>query len=417
MVALDVFASLHLQRMAHVQVAHVNHGLNPEADVWAMHVQKVSARLGLVCHVLRVNVCDLGRGIEDAARKARYQAVETLGRDLAADAIVLAHHANDQAETMLLQLLRGSGVAGLSGMPRWAPNTQPVRWRPLLDLASDLIGQYAREQQLVYVEDPSNDSRKFARNAIRHAVMPQLEAIRTGAVSAICRSMQHLQEVLALESEVARLALPEVLHCGGLKLEFLKTMSQARRNAVVRAWVQLRGVEAPSTTALEELARQMFEAHAQTHPELRHGQHRFVRDSSTLYLVRQKPESPQTDALMWDSHASWRPQGWFGEFHFRRSGHGVPESMLNGMKIEAKSRIGGETLKLAINRPRRTLKQWYQTLGVPLWRRDASPLLWLGGELLFVPYVGMNSTLFRQAEVAEEPADGASFWLIDWQAD
>lgn len=417
MVALDLLAMLHARGQANVEVFHVHHGLSPHALAWADHVQQVASGHGLACHVVHVDVVDAGRGIEDAARVARYGAMDSYCSEHSVDAIVLAHHANDQAETMLLQLLRGAGVSGLSGMPSWAGNTKPARWRPLLHVASKFIGNYVQERSLSFVEDPSNESRKYARNAIRHDVMPQLEAIRPGAVSAITRSMLHLQEALALEREVVRNALPHVMRNGGLDLTVLKAMTGAMRNAVVRAWVQQRGVDAPSTVLLDEVGRQMFEAQAHAHPEIPHGQYRFVRDADTMYLVERRPGQAGCDAVVWDGRMSWRPVGWSGEFRFRTNSAGVSANMLAGATLCARPREGGESLKIASNRPRRSLKQWYQTLGVPQWRRDSAPLLWLEDRLLYVPYVGMNSTLCRPVSAEPGGESDIDHWSVEWHID
>jgi tRNA(Ile)-lysidine synthase len=423
MVLLDLLAAFHSDGWADVQVLHVDHGLQAHASEWAGLVQDVASHYALKSHVFRVAVADEGRGLEEAARKARYQALEAHCLQHGLDALVLAHHANDQAETMLLQLLRGAGVAGLSGMPTWAADARPPRWRPLLEVSALTVRQYASARQLQFVEDPSNASRTFARNAIRLDVMPQLDAIRPAAVLAIGRSMQHLQEALALEAEIARADLSVLRHAGGLRISSLKTLSKPRRNATLREWMRLAGHESPSSALIEEIWRQVFDARASRSPNVCYGDWRFVRHGGILHLVRNIPKRATPDSVEWTGQDRWKPKSWNGEFRFVAAESGIRSDDLLGKTLVAQARKGGESLKIARNRPTRTLKQWYQSFDVPIWRRDSAPLLWLGDQLLFVPHVGMNCNLQlgSTAAVAKSGpevlaiSDTGQHWQIAWQ--
>lgn len=177
---LDSTVLLHLLH-AHglpLEVVHVHHGLQAQADAWAAHCQRVCEGLGVPLQVLRVQVRPAGEGPEAAARAARYQALGALLRP--GEVLVTAHHRDDQAETLLLRLLRGSGVRGLAAMPELAPFAAGQLWRPLLGLGREQITAWAVAQGLDGLHDPHNQDPRFARSRLRQQVMPLLRALSAG---------------------------------------------------------------------------------------------------------------------------------------------------------------------------------------------------------------------------------------------
>ncbi len=391
-VLLDVLASLRDQLGVELVVLHVDHGLQAGSHEWGTFVRERARSLGLDSRVLGIHVArDAGSSLEESAREARHAALESACRDVGAQVLALAHHADDQAETVLLQLTRGAGVAGLAAMAGWDARRAILRWRPLLGSRRADLEAHAREQSLAWITDPSNADRRFARNAMRLDVMPAIEQFAPGAAIAIARSARHLQSMLALEREVATADLEAVRSGEGLSIACLAALSPARRTATLRAFLRERGVRAPGTGRLDEAWRQLWTSRPAAQPSLRLGSGvRLVRHRDRLALagVSSEVAPTSTATLAWRDQDEWCVPGWPGRYRFVRGAHGVPEPVLRSGTLEARARCGGDRLRLAADRPRRSLKQLYQALAIPTWERDAAPLLFHDGVLVHVPRVG-----------------------------
>lgn len=214
---LDSHVLLHalaMQRPSHIQLAaiHVHHGLQPEADSWVTHCQQVCARLGVQLHLHYVEV-DPTQNLEAAARKARYQAfAETLVFD---DVICTAHHQRDQAETFMLNLMRGAGLDGLSAMPERRPlsfNHQAWLIRPLLNVAYADIQAYAQQHDLAWVDDPMNQSKDYRRNYVRHQILPDFSQVWDEPEAKIAQACAHLAEASELLKSLAQQDLQTIEH-------------------------------------------------------------------------------------------------------------------------------------------------------------------------------------------------------------
>ncbi|HAV36197.1 MAG TPA: tRNA lysidine(34) synthetase TilS, partial [Massilia sp.] len=213
---------------------HVHHGLSPHADAWLAHVEAGAAALGVASDHRRVQVDKHGSGTEAAARKLRYRALGEMCRAHGATLLLTAHHLDDQAETVLLQLLRGSGPAGLSGMdaansaPELLGNPALVMARPLLPLARAELEAYAGEHALAWVEDESNQDPRYARNALRHQVMPALADAFPGFQQRFARSAAHAQSAQRLLDELAEQDLAASLVDDAVDVARLRAMSLDR---------------------------------------------------------------------------------------------------------------------------------------------------------------------------------------------
>lgn len=233
---------------------HVHHGLLPEADAWLGHVEQLCAGLGVPCSTERVKVdVDSGRGVEAAARQARYA---SFGR-LATDCIVLAHHANDQAETVLLQLLRGGGPRALSGMPARRMLGRIALERPLLALDRKAIKRYAEAHAIDGVNDPSNADTRLARACLREHIWPALHACFPDGVAQIVSAARQQVEAARLIEELAQLDLGCCLAEGALVLDAWQRLSPSRRRNALRRWLVDAGAANPGWHAVEEMARQL----------------------------------------------------------------------------------------------------------------------------------------------------------------
>jgi tRNA(Ile)-lysidine synthase len=278
---LDSSALLHL---AHAQglplvALHVHHGLSPNADAWLDHCQRRCAALGIAFAARQVTVAKGKSGVEAAARKLRYRALGELCREHGATLMLTAHHLDDQAETVLLQLLRGSGTAGLSGMdaanaaPDLLGNPDLLMARPLLNASREELEAYCREHGIAHIDDESNSDHRYARNALRHQVMPALAQAFPGFQQRFARSAAHAQSAQRLLNELAAQDLAACLQGDAVDLGVMRTFSRDRIYNMLRHWFHTRQLAMPSTAWLVEMVTQLIEARddAQllvTHPEL-----------------------------------------------------------------------------------------------------------------------------------------------------
>lgn len=250
---------------ARLSALHVHHGLSPHADAWADFCVTEAAALGVPCTVRRVRVGDTaGQGLEAAARTARYQAFADSGLGL----ICLAHHRDDQAETVLFNLLRGSGIAGLAGMRDERSQGALRLLRPLLGTGRAEIEAYAAEHGLRWIDDESNDDRRHARNFLRHEVLTVIDGRFPGAARQIARAADWCAEADALLGELAELDWLAVADGDQVRLAGLKALSPARVRNLIRHRLAGLGWQAPDASRLDEFVRQLRSAGPDRHPEL-----------------------------------------------------------------------------------------------------------------------------------------------------
>ena len=261
-----------------LHAAHVHHGLQIDADRFLEAAEAQCHRQAVRLWIRHVHIpqADLqSMGVEAAARGARRRALTDVAVAAGAPVIAMAHHLNDQVETALLQWIRGAGLEGLTAMPEWrsASDTSPAIWRPLLHIPKADLLALGEARMLRWVEDPTNRSLEMDRNRLRHAVLPELLAMRPGALEAMGRSISHLQADRQLLDEWVSEDLARCLQPGrphsALCLAALRQRSDSRMARVIRAWLATLGYPMPSTRRLDELVRQLREAGPQSHPEMR----------------------------------------------------------------------------------------------------------------------------------------------------
>ncbi|MBY0346327.1 MAG: tRNA lysidine(34) synthetase TilS, partial [Neisseriaceae bacterium] len=266
---------------------HVNHGLNLKAADWAAHCSQLCAQLAVPFTVMAVD-CGLGDGgsVEALARTARYDAFARYGAQSGASAMLLAHHADDLAETQLLQMLRGAGVKGLASMPakRYAKAdyvesifctealSPQLIWRPLLPFTRAQIVTYAIERGLIWIEDDSNQNRRFTRNALRHDVIPHIAQMWPHYRQHLARSALLCADSASVLEEIAQM---DAANCAdsnglmqGLNLELCLRLSPARQRLLLQFFLQQQGFVVPTPQALEDFRRQLNDSRAQTSPYL-----------------------------------------------------------------------------------------------------------------------------------------------------
>ncbi|HTH43731.1 MAG TPA: tRNA lysidine(34) synthetase TilS [Oxalicibacterium sp.] len=404
---LDSAALLHLaHRYAQTQgltlfAFHVHHGLSPHADQWLAHCRAVCEQRGIAFEARHVEVALDGKsGIEEAARLRRYAALGEMCRAHGVPLLLTAHHLDDQAETVLLQLLRGSGVAGLSGMDRCnhAPDllgdAQLLMGRPLLHVARAALDAYVCTQAIAHVEDESNSDPRYARNALRHQVMPVLHQLFPGYQQRFARTAQHAQSAQRLLVELAMRDLDECLDGDSLDVKKLRRLDADRIDNMLRYWFGSRGMRMPSTAWLAEMRTQLLEAkydaqlcvtHADCHIR-RHRDHVFITPKRDAAM---QPPAPQDFTWRGETSLHWPQFG--GTLYFDASEQGMDADRLRQQVLTIRLRSGGERLKPAANRPTRSLKQHYQNRDVPAWERERLPLVFAEKQLLFAAGIGMDS--------------------------
>lgn len=259
---------------------HVHHGLSVNADRWAGFCADICREASVPLEIHKVTIPrDTGEGLEAAARRLRYQVFECAG----GDHVLLAHHCNDQAETVLLNLLRGGGVRGASAMQARS-GTDGRYLRPLLAVSREDIEHYACARHLAWIEDESNADTAFARNHVRLNVMPTLQEKFPAAAENLARAAEHFSEAQQMLDEMAVHDLGG--HGGGfpLPLRVLQTLSAARARNVLRYLLAQAHLQAPSASRLNEVLRQFIEAAPDRHPSLDLPAYRLYRGKGQIWL-------------------------------------------------------------------------------------------------------------------------------------
>jgi tRNA(Ile)-lysidine synthase len=366
-----------------LQAVHVHHGLSPNADQWAEFCEMLCRRCEVPLLIDRVKVDKRsGLGIEASARNARYQAL-LKGQF---DYLVLAHHQDDQAETFLLQLLRGAGLKGLSAMATEGADRRMIR--PLLDISRQEIEAYAKFAQLSWIEDESNNDVSFDRNYCRHQVMPALEARFPAAKKTLARSAAHIAEAAALLEDLAALDAQTYLVENALKLEALNNLPNSRAKNLLRWWLAQQHISMPSKDRLDALLLQLREAKSDARLKIQLDNIQVRRYQGFVYVEPEKLSLPIS--LCWQGEDSLMMPDGSALIFERTLGQGLAIERLGGHKLRIVSRSGGERFKPDAARPSRTLKYLLQEANMPPWQRERLPLVYLDDALAVVPNVGVS---------------------------
>jgi tRNA(Ile)-lysidine synthase len=418
-VLLQLTVNFARERDLPVFAFHIHHGLSPNADQWLSHCQSRSEHAGAIFSAIKITIGeDQKGGLEAKARTKRYLALGQLCSENRLPLILAAHHQDDQAETVLLQLLRGSGVAGLSGMDlfNYAPtllgNSETLLARPLLNQSKQALKIYAEKNRIQFVEDESNSDSRFARNALRHQVMPEMLKISPAYAELLSRSAQHAQSAQRLLVDLAKLDSIKYFSEGALDIELMRELDRERIDNLLRFWLSSLEVRMPTTARLAEIRNQLFDARSDAKIVIKHDGLEIHRYQNKIYASKQTPKNVALNRsieFMWTGESSLLFPQFGGRLFFDVSNYGVDVSWLREQKLSLRNRFGGERLKLAANRPTRDLKSHFQALKIPFWQRQSLPILCADGNLLHASLVGTD------ASFCQEGING----LINfrWQAD
>jgi len=400
-VLLDSLARLAPRHPVTLSAVHVNHGLSRNAQAWAEFCAAQCAQRELPFALHRVQLLrERRRGLEAVARSARYERL--LAEDV--DVVALAHHSDDQAETVLLQMLRGAGPQGLAAMPAYRPG-RPALLRPLLGLPRVVILACATARKLAWIEDESNADRAHARNALRHDIAPLLAARFAGYPCTLSRVARHQAEAAQLLDELAISDSVGAVDANGLDSARLVALSGARARNLLRWFLRTQGVRAPSEARLDDMLRQLIGSAADARTRIVLGDVEIGRHRGRIAL--HAPAVAPFERI-WDGESEVHLPG--GVLSFTRSqGAGLAAAKLKSAQVTLRSRCGGERIRLAANRPTHAVKKLLQDAQVPAWERQSLPLIWCGDELAAVPSIGVA--------LAFQAAPDEAGWTVDWRSE
>jgi tRNA(Ile)-lysidine synthase len=432
---MDSVVLLHiLHRLAprfswRLSALHVHHGISPNADAWAEFCAALCAKLDIPLNIEHVDIAPLREhGIEAAARKLRHAAFARQSCDF----VALAHHADDQAETLLLQLLRGSGVRGVAAMPVLSSVERPVLskvegpfiggipagapsplvgegWgeggahrllRPLLDLPRAVLLDYAHEHGLQWVEDESNADDSYPRNFLRHRALPLLEERFPSYRDTLARSARHFAEASEMLDDLAQIDAEGAMLDDALSVAALRALTPPRAKNLLRYFLHRRGAAMPQAAQLDVMLHQLCDARQDAAVCVEYGVWEVHRYRDRAYVSPALGEFDSGLALSWSGEAEldWPALG--TRLHFAEArGAGISSEKLRCAPVTLRLRNGGETLRPHRGAAKRSLKNLLQEYGVPPWRRERLPLIYCGDELVCV--VGVAVAAEYQAAMGE----------------
>ncbi|ANJ66729.1 tRNA lysidine(34) synthetase TilS [Halothiobacillus diazotrophicus] len=396
----------------HLSVVSVDHQIHPESASWSDLACAQAQHLGVSAHTLRVNVppqTEHGhRSLEARARAARYQALaDWMTTQPPSGVLVTAHHAEDQAETVLLAALRGSGAAGLAAMPVWSRFANGWHWRPFLDMPRAELRAPAEQSGLGFVSDPSNADLRHDRNYLRAEILPRLNVRWPQAVARLDQTAAQAGEDLTLLSALAELDAGGTLDGTDLPTVRLIGLPLARQTNVLRAWIRRRGALMPPRARLQSFVDQLQQSASARMPTLAWGDWRITRYRDRLYWRTGDESTPATPVVWADKR---QPVAWTNSRVWRL----VPTNSSDPLAIDARwltrdwllrARQPQDRIRTQAKRPSRTLKNWFQAQGVPPWSRESAVVIEIDGQLACLATLGVD--------LAFRPAHGAPGWRVE----
>lgn len=371
-----------------VRAVHVDHGLNENSKQWSARCADTCQQYDVPLEILSVNAASgKGESPEAVARDARYAALA--GIVAAGDCIATAHHEDDQAETLILQLVRGSGLPGLAAMASVAQFHAGLLVRPLLGCSREQLAAHAKAQALNWIDDPSNFNRDFDRNFLRHEVMPVLQQRWPTVATTISRSAQHIAEADSLLQDLANIDMHELQGAAKdrLALSGLLKLGETRRNNVIRAWIRKLGLPVPQAIHLHQLNRDVLQARPDAQPKVNWEGCEIRRYQDSLFAMSPMGQHDPGMKLSWDCHGALTLPG-IGTLHITPvQGSGLKSALFSvtdsqpGRVVEVRFRQGGEQCKPAGREHTHDLKKLFQEFRVPSWQRDRIPLIYINDTL------------------------------------
>ncbi|HEY0943056.1 MAG TPA: tRNA lysidine(34) synthetase TilS [Steroidobacter sp.] len=366
-----------------VRAVHIDHGLHADSALWRDHCEQQARSLQVEFKSIRVEVTRIARlGLEMAARDARYDAFAKELRP--GEYLLLGQHADDQLETVLLALMRGAGVLGLSGMPRFEQFARGALLRPLWDFTRAELEQWARAEGLRWLGDPSNDNHALDRNFIRHRVVPALRERWPAAAQTALRSTQHLQEAWRTLEQLAAIDAETALSGECLDVDRLAALNPERRRNLLRYWIRRRGARAPSTRKLTAIEHDMLSASADRTPCVAWDGWEMRRHRGWLYCEPHLPSLDTDQEMSWSHQAPLVLPAGLGTLRMMVAESGRLDPAKLPANLTVRFRAGGETLQPVGHRFHHKLKKLLQAADILPWWRERLPLVYAGKQLVAV---------------------------------
>ena len=385
---------------------HVNHGLHADADKWEQLCRQHSEKLGIMFESFKVKV-EIEGSIEENARKARYEIFEKVLQDN--ELLLLAHHADDQIETVLFNLFRGTSIPGIIAMPRVRKLGKAKLFRPLLGVSRKHILEYCKMKGLRWIDDPSNRDQTFDRGYLRHSLIPMIEARWPKFRTVMLKGVGRDDGLRQLIENVAENDLIDCQSRWGLSSSEVLKLTNSRRDSLLRHWLAKEGLPQPSSGVLRALYTDVLMAKPDSEPcipwsgcEIRRFKDNLILETKNVFIA---PKDP----INFDPSSSLKIAG--GNLRtVQEKGSGLRSPGID-QKLLIKFREGGEFIR--IDGKTKTLKKVLQELGVPPWVRDRLPLIYLGDTLVAIPGITSWSTLpiVVSDQKAKSREDGLLFWF------
>jgi tRNA(Ile)-lysidine synthase len=370
-----------------LKAIHVHHGLSSSADDWLNFCKQKCKLLDIEFDAVKVKINEKGSlGIEGEARELRYEAIKKKQKGV----VALGHHQNDQAETLLLQLLRGSGLKGLAGMPEF--DEERKFWRPMLNIKKELLEKYASENDIKYIKDESNEDINFDRNFIRKKVLPLIESRYPASIETISRSATNISEGHQINELLALDDSKNVMSDDGshLLIENLNKLPNLRAINLIRWWLSFNDLLMPSKKNVDELFRQVKLIKKDTSLNVKISNDRAIRAFGDKIFIVSMMNNLDSYHFKWVGQEEIELPN-KSKLHFVKTKKGgLSLSKLGAKSLYIKSRTGGEKLKSFPDQPSRSLKYLFQKADIPHWERDQVPLVYANEQLVAVPNLGVQ---------------------------
>lgn len=372
---------------APINAVHLNHGLQMDSNYWVIHCQNICSELAIECTTLNLNVQLIpGQSLEATARTARLDAYQKVMQDN--DMMLTAQHQNDQAETYMLQLLRGSGLPGLASMPKFITFANGYLVRPLLDISRQQLIDYAQYHKLTWIEDPSNADTKFERNYLRHKIFPELKHHWPGYATTITRSAAHCAEALNLLNELlqpqvqaARGSIP-----GTLSKAALLNLTPELCRGILRYWIQARGYKLPNTCQLHRIQNEILTAAADRNPIVTWTGAEVRRYRDDIFIMSPLPPLP-TINILWESinEICVLPNN-LGQLQLVTATNtlGIDINLFHNSKVEIRFGVPSERCRLPNTIHHCKIKHLYQKYAIPDWIRPYIPMIYINDTLITI---------------------------------
>ena len=409
MVLLNVLFQLKTKLNLKLNAIHIHHGLSKNADHWCEVCLDECKKLGIDFSQKNINIDNSeGIGIEAAARKARYQMLHQLSDEF----LATAHHQNDQAETLMLQLLRGSGLKGLASMPLF--DKERRLWRPFLKISRDAIEEYAKNNNVRFVEDESNQNTEFDRNFLRLEIFPRLIKRFPQTIKSLGRSADLVAEGLNLNKAIANEDAKNYFSEDFIKLntKIFRTFPRDRVVNLIRWWLEKNQQKMPSQKIMDQIYNQIISAKKDAQINIHISSKMSVRAyKDFLWLVKIKKEKNSFD-LIWKGEEVFELPG-SGKLLFKPClGKGISLDKVGSSVLRIQNRKGGERFKPERNQPTRTLKYLLQKINMPPWERELLPVIYSEDMLVAVPNFGVHHEF-----VVDEDKIGLTIEWINYESE